>query len=398
LANPAYKFLTKVLPDDILYKLNQPRGNKDISSARNAWSILFRVFFTYMLVLSTVVIAILYLSTKYLHPLLQNNTSELVASILTFILTILALAPFLRAMMSNNVESSAVLNLWMEKSSNRKFLLIFVGVRIFIVFMTLIFVTNKFFSIPLFINIIVTIIILITILKSKWLLKRFWRLESRFLINLNERQMDENLKKVEANRGVMQLSDMQKNHWLDFKLYTCALRLRNGSPFVGKQIRDLNIRNEYNIMVIRIRTKKNDYINIPSGDYRLLEGDTLRVAGKKSSLRKFQEDESLTLEFVNHSFMTLHGFSKLEYDRKKKDERITCSGIPLSGKSPLTGKNLIESMIGASTKCLVIGLEREGKQIVNPEARTILEAGDVVWLIGEEKPVSQHIEQNVYFI
>lgn len=398
LADPTYRFLSRHLPDDLLYKLNQPRGEKEVSSSRNAWGILLRGFFSYMLVLSTVVIAILFLSTTYLHPFLQNNMAERLASILTFFITILALSPFLRAMMSNNVESSAVLNLWMEKSSNRKFLLFLVGIRIFAVFLTLIFVTNKFFTIPFFVNVIITVIILIIILRSNWLLKRFWRLESRFLINLNERHMEDNFRKIEANRGVMQLNDMQKNHWLDYKLFTCALRLRSESPFIDQRIRDLQIRNDYNLMVIRIRTRNNDYINMPSGDYHLQKGDTLRLAGKKSMLRKLQEDEILTLEFVDHSFMTLHGFSKLEYDRKKKEERITCSGIPLNNKSPLTGKNLIESNIGAGTKCLVIGLERQGKQIVNPEAHTTLEAGDVVWLIGEEKPVSRHIEENVYFI
>jgi monovalent cation:H+ antiporter-2, CPA2 family len=398
LADPTYRFLLKHLPDEIIYKLKQPRGEKEVSTSRSAWTVLLRGFFTYMLVLSTVVIAILYLSTNYLYPFLQEHTKEGIASILTFSVTVLALSPFLRAMMSNNVESSALLNLWMEKPSNRKFLMFLIGIRIFAVFMTLIFVTNKFFSIPLYINLIVAIIILITILRSKWLLRHFWKLESRFLINLNERHMEDNLRKIEANRGVMKLSEMQKNHWLDYKLYTCAFRLRRESPYIGQKISELVLRDDYNLMVIRIRTKDNDYINIPSGSYVIRPGDTLRLAGKKSLLRKLQEDELLTLEFVDHSFMTLHGFSKLEYERKKKEERITCAGIPLSEKSPMTGLNLVESNIGARTKCLIIGLERYGKQIVNPEASTKLIAGDVVWLIGEEKPVSKHIEQNVYFI
>jgi K+/H+ antiporter YhaU regulatory subunit KhtT len=33
---------------------------------------------------------------------------------------------------------------------------------------------------------------------------------------------------------------------------------------------------------------------------------------------------------------------------------------------------------------------------VNPEARLVLEVGDVVWVVGEEKPVSRLIESNVY--
>jgi len=210
--------------------------------------------------------------------------------------------------------------------------------------------------------------------------------------------MDEDYRKIEENKGVMKLSDMQKNHWLDYKLYTCAQRLKPDSHFVGQRIRDLHIRKDYNLMVIRIRTKDNDYINIPSGDYTLQTGDTLRLAGKKSSLRRLQEDELFSMEFVDHSFMTLHGFSKLEFSRKKQEERITCAGLPITDKSPIAGKNLIESAIGTKTKCLVIGLERGGQQIVNPAATSAIETGDTVWLVGEEKPVSKLIEQNVLFL
>jgi len=299
-------------------------------------------------------------------------------------------------MYTNGNSASTMFNLSMEKVSNQRILLLLSGFRIFTVFVTLLFVTNSFFHIHWVINSILTLIILITIIRSKWLLRHFWRLESRFLINLNERQMEKNLLKIEANKGVMHLSEMHSNHWLDYKLFTCALRLRPGSPFVGQRIRDLTMRKFYNVMVIRIRTKAMDFINIPDGEYVLQEGDTLRLAGKRSSLRKLQEDELLTLEFVDHTFMTLHGFSKLEFNRKEQKERVTCSGIPLTKKSPLSGKNLIESNLGSKAKCLIVGLEREGKQIVNPEARLVLEEGDVVWVVGEEKPVSRLIESNVY--
>jgi monovalent cation:H+ antiporter-2, CPA2 family len=154
----------------------------------------------------------------------------------------------------------------------------------------------------------------------------------------------------------------------------------------------------YNLMVIRVRAGDDTIINIPVGDYELKRGDSIRLAGKKSQLRKLQQDEQFALEFVDHSYMTLHGFSKLEFSRKKKEDRISCAGIPLSDDSPLAGKNLIESNIGARTKCLVIGLEREGKQLVNPEANTTLLSGDIIWMLGEEKPISRHIEENVYFL
>lgn len=399
LAEPAYLFMVRVLPPNVVAKLDQPRVSKKKSTVQSAWRSMLKDFFTYMLVLSIVVIAILYLAFTYLYPFLQLHMSENVSAGIAFLITIMVISPFLRAMLSNNGDSTAtVLNLWMEKSSNRKILSIFVGLRTFTVLVTILFIVNTYFSIPFWINLSLAIGILYVIMRSKWLLKRFWHLESRFLINLNERQMEENYRKIEENNGVMNLSDMQKNHWLDYKLYTCALRLKADSHFIGQRIRDLHIRKDYNLMVIRIRTYENTYINIPSGDYVLQPGDTLRLAGKKSSLRKLQNDEFFSLEFVDHSFITLHGFSKVEYNRKKQEERILCAGLPIVDKSPLSGKNLIESAIGSKTKCLVVGLEREGQQIVNPDAKTVLMTGDTVWLVGEEKPVSKLIEQNVLFL
>jgi len=399
MANPVYLFLLKNLPDKWIKKLDEPRIEKPKSTGLNAWVSMLKDFFTYMIVLSIIVVSILYLSFHYLHPFLLKNLSDKWSAGIAFLLTILAISPFLRAMMSNNGDSSSTfLNLWMEKSSNRKALIFLFGVRTFAVFVTILFVINAFFPIPILVNIIVAVLIFVIILRSKWLLKRFWHLEARFLINLNERQMDENVRKIEANQGVMQLSDMQKNHWLDYKLYTCALRVKNESNYIGMQIRDLHFRKEYNLMIIRIRTIDNKYINIPSGNYCIQKGDTFRLAGKKSFLRKLQEDEILSLEFVGHSFMTLHGFSKLEFNRKKQEERITCSGLPITEKSPLSGKNLIESAIGANTKCLVVGLERNGTQMVNPDAFTIIQNNDIVWLIGEEKPISKLIEENISFL
>jgi monovalent cation:H+ antiporter-2, CPA2 family len=397
LANPAYSFLSRRLPNAWAYWLSQPRAEKVRSSSQKAWAQLFQDFFAYTVVLLTVVVAILFVSVMYLQPFLLKQLPAGFASMLSYLITLLTLAPFLRAIMYKNGNStSSVLNLTLEKSSNQRIFVLLSGIRIFFVFVIVLFLTNFYFTIHWLVNVALTLFILIIIIRSKWLLRRFWHLESRFLINLNERQMEQNLRKIEANRGVMQLSDMHSNHWLDYKLYTCALRLRPNSPFVGQKIRDLSMRLEYNVMVIRIRTKDMTFINIPAGDYVLQEGDTLRLAGKKNSLRNLQEDEVLTLEFVAHSFMTLHGFSKLEFNRKNEKERVTCSGIPLTGKSPLTGKNLVESNLGAKAKCLIVGLERGDKQIVNPEATTTLQVGDVVWVVGEEKPVSRLIERNVY--
>jgi monovalent cation:H+ antiporter-2, CPA2 family len=397
LAVPAYNYLSVKLPDDWMHKIIQPRPEKEKTVSQKAWGQLIQDFLVYTVVLTTVVLFILILSTTYVKPLLTHQMSSHWANATTFLATLLLISPFLRAMMNiNGKTSSAVLNLSLEKASNKRILHILTFLRAATALILMMYLTSSCFEIPWYVNAGITLLLLILIVRSKWLQRNFWRMESRFLINLNERKMEENLRRIEANKGVMQLSEMHSNHWLDYKLFTCAMRLRPESPLVGQRIRELKCRNDYNVMVIRIRTKEMSYINIPSGEYVLQEGDTLRLAGKRSSLKRMQEVEFLTFEFVDHSFMTLHGFSKLEFERKEQKERILCSGLPLHKSSPLNGKTLVESKLGAQAKCLVVGLERNNKQIVNPEADTILSEGDVLWVVGEEKPVSRLIQANVY--
>ena len=396
-AVPTYTFLSTRLPKQWMLRLDKPKSIKNGTIIQRAWSELLQNFLIYTVILSTIIVSILLISSTYLKSFLGNLLSIEMASSLRFLITLALLAPFLRAMTTIKGKStSAFLNLSLEKESNKRILRGLTMLRVLAVFAFILYLTNNCFPIPWFINVLFTLVLLTLILRSKALLKNFWRMESRFLINLNERQMEENLKRIEDNDGVVQLSDLNSNHWLDYKLFTCAMRLRPASPVIGQRIRDLSCRQEYNVMVIRLRTKDLNYINIPSGDYVLKEGDTLRLAGKRSSLKKLQELEFMTFEFVDHSFMTLHGFSKLEFNRKEQRERIICTGIPLRKLSPLTGLNLIETKLGAQAKCLVVGLERNNKQIVNPQATTILSEGDLVWVVGEEKPVSKLIQANVY--
>lgn len=399
LSEPAYKFASNHLPKNWLLLLDKKSQIREKSVSSKAWNQLITDFITYTVVLSALIVFVFILTFTYISPFMDKHLPISWAHAINFLITLVLVSPFLRAMMNiNGRTTSTVLNLSLEKPSNKKILHLLTGLRLVVVFTTLIYLTNKCFTVPFYINVFMTLILVVIILRSRWLLKSFWRLETRFLINLNERQMEDNYKRIEANKGVMDLSDMHANHWLDYKLFTCALRLRPHSGLAGQSIKDLSIRQEYNIMVLRIRTKTNDFINIPSGDYVLQEGDTLRLAGKRSALKRMQQTEIPTFEFVDHSFMTLHGFSKLEFERKEQKERLLCAGLPLKSLSPLNGKNLIESNLGAKAKCLVVGLERAAKQIVNPEATTTLLEGDVVWIVGEEKPVSRLIQSNVYGI
>jgi K+/H+ antiporter YhaU regulatory subunit KhtT len=55
--------------------------------------------------------------------------------------------------------------------------------------------------------------------------------------------------------------------------------------------------------------------------------------------------------------------------------------------SPLVGKSIRDSHIRENASGLVVGLERLGQQILNPDPGTVMEVGDLLLVVGEVKRV-----------
>ena len=57
----------------------------------------------------------------------------------------------------------------------------------------------------------------------------------------------------------------------------------------------------------------------------------------------------------------------------------------LEEDSNLVGKTIIGSQIREQTLGLVVGVERDGKRVISPQADYKFEAGDLVWVFGDHK-------------
>jgi CPA2 family monovalent cation:H+ antiporter-2 len=49
------------------------------------------------------------------------------------------------------------------------------------------------------------------------------------------------------------------------------------------------------------------------------------------------------------------------------------------------GKSIRDSELREKTHGLIVGLERGGKRILNPESKLILEKNDILWIVGSKK-------------
>jgi CPA2 family monovalent cation:H+ antiporter-2 len=53
----------------------------------------------------------------------------------------------------------------------------------------------------------------------------------------------------------------------------------------------------------------------------------------------------------------------------------------------LRGKTLRASGIREITNGLVVGIERNGQRILNPDSTTVFEWDDIVWIVGDRKKI-----------
>ena len=71
--------------------------------------------------------------------------------------------------------------------------------------------------------------------------------------------------------------------------------------------------------------------------------------------------------------------------QNQKEVEVELDKFTIDHDSPFINKSIRESGIRTRTNGLVVGIERSGQRILNPESTIIFEEGDVVWIVGEKK-------------
>ena len=61
--------------------------------------------------------------------------------------------------------------------------------------------------------------------------------------------------------------------------------------------------------------------------------------------------------------------------------------IVINGKSPVFGQTIRDSGIRERTQGLVVGIERNGVRILNPDSNLVFENDDIVWIVGNDKKI-----------
>ena len=140
------------------------------------------------------------------------------------------------------------------------------------------------------------------------------------------------------------------------------------SNIAGKTLDELRIREQLGINIAFIK-RGEITINIPNKNERLFPGDEICVIGTDDQVNEFNS--------------YLHK-NEIEIPEKVADADIVLLQLELN-EEEFIGKNIKNSQLREKTNGLIVGVERNGKRILNPESNMILEKNDILWVVGSKK-------------
>lgn len=357
-AGPLYGKIEKILPDKWMKTLvRYSTGAQTINSAGD-WQLVLRSFIIMSVFTLIVSVGIIILFAEGVHEVIANAMpSYFWATIVTVTLCLLAISPFLWALVMRKLQPKSFANLWANKRYHGPLLLlrlIRAGIAIAIVTATFI----AFFPIGYALA-SALVIIAIVLFFAKRIHAFYLRLETRFFFNFNQREILE----ARINRKELAPWDAHIAQYI----------LPVGSPCMGMTLEELAIREKIGVNIAMIRRGDVYTIIAPGRHERVYPGDRMFVIGTDEQLDAFKE------------------FIQPDAEQQKLDEQhdIVLKKVVVDESSFMLGKSIRESAVREKTQGLVVGIERGGRRILNPESYTVFEMNDKVWIVGDSELIEK---------
>lgn len=347
-SEPLYKRIEKIIPRKWENVLNRYSVEAQNITEISDWKKVLRFYFINVTILSVVIITIVLLSTLYLAPLFSDYKW---GQTVTAAITLIILSPFLWALAFRRTNRQAYANVWL-KTSQRGPLLVLLLSRVLLAVLFIGFLFDRLFS-PWIALAGVIVSILILALLSKKIKTFYGKIEMRFLNNYNAREIE-----IPDTIGMLSPWD---THMTIFEL-------NSKSPYIGKTLFESRIREEYGVNIAVI--ERGDFvINVPGRAEYLYPNDKISVIGTDEQLENFR----------------LHLDSTLAESQKEPTKQtVSLHHFTLGPNCPLIKQTIRESKLRERSKGLVVGIERNGKRLLNPESDLVFEANDKVWIVGNE--------------
>ena len=348
-ATPFSEYLEKKLPRKWIKKIERYSANAQSIKLVSNWQIVVRAFLTQVIIHSVIIVAVILLSSKFILPLVQGSQF---GNIFAALITLVILSPFLWALSLRRIAVKQVAIL-REERKYRGPILMMILLRMILTLIYIGFLLNIFFS-PVIAFLVLIAAVVVYFVFPKKLNAQYHKIENHFLQNLNARE----IKKAVRSRSDLTPWD---GHMTTFEIAPT-------SNIAGKTLEELSIREQLGINIAFVK-RGEITINIPSRNERLFPGDEICVIGTDTQVAAFKK-------FLDQN--------EIDVSPLETESDIVLQQLELINEA-FIGKSIRDSELREKTHGLIVGLERGGKRILNPESKLILEKNDILWIVGSKK-------------
>lgn len=358
-AGPLYNRVDKILPDKWKKTLERYSTGAQNINAASDWQLVLKAFIltsAFTILIST---GIIFLYLKLVYGLIMAQVGDLNgATVITLTACLITLFPFLWALVMRKLQPAAFANLWANKRYHGPLIalrLLRVGIAVAII--TIIFIV----FLPIRSALLATIILVgLALFFAKKIHSFYLHIENRFFDNFNQREI------VNAK--------IHRKELAPWDAHISRLILPSGSPCMGKTLQELALRENIGINIAMIKRSSIHTVLAPNKDVRIYPGDEMFVIGTDEQLDAFRE-------FIQPA--------PSDIESLEEAHNVTLRKFEVYEGSFMAGVSIRNSEIRNKTNGLVVGVERGGRRVLNPESEMILEVDDKVWVVGDEDLINQ---------
>ncbi len=398
-AIPFYNYLNKILPDKWLKFIARNTSTTPQTSAEaNMWKKLFKSYFLRMSLFSMILFFIMNVLSHFVQPITREYIPGLTGRIFLTAFALIIMGPFLYGLLvSKKKILQLYMELWMIRKTNRIPIILLTSFRMSVVCLFIMTAIHHYGTTNPYITALLIVIAIPVLAKSKWFTGQYMKIETQFLVNLNQEQV-ETIKTPDNTEQ----SVFDEKSWLDSSLFVVSqFHIDEKSTYAGMQIKDTGFQENYAINIFKIIRGKHE-LNVPRGSDTLAADDILLIVAPEKQMKAFKDavkSNGLTTQPIANSNKKTISLNQYMVEDKfhfeAEETPVLCCAFPLKKGDDLIGQSILASKIRGAHECVVIGVERKSSLFINPEMDFVFKAGDVVWILGAQEKVGAEIVKQV---
>lgn len=353
---PLSTMIIKIIPPKAHHAFEHYNKVSFTISANTEWRKLVRTVLLKIFLNSVVIVTLFLASSRMLLPFLERNgMSSMSAQFFTLFSTLVISSPFFWGIIFSSSKDPQMVKLIKTQLSifERKF---FISLRFCIALILSGFLVAQFIKFQYVWLVSIVLFILILFILFRYLESIYLWFEKAFFSPLQD--------KPENPSGDMELPPLAP-----WDAHLEKIMMPADSSVCGKSLLDLKVKERFGIIVAMIE-RGSQRITAPGRNELLMPFDKIYVIGNDQQLGDFQDylvDDLRRADLITTS----------------SGDDYTLDQYLVTEKSPFLSKVIRDSGIRELTKGLVVGIERQGNRILNPDSGMKIELGDLLWLVGD---------------